>query len=150
MAPKFAQVEVGGAKVRVTLINNFAGRKVWVDEDVAQLIGARIASSLSEKEKEQLNKQLEDLEKKLQNLAEQKKKEEQLKQLHKDGKLDAEALKRELDQLKKENEKLKNLNKLANKLAQCKQCMNAGETGKAANRERLLEVLARVVPELAR
>lgn len=54
-APRFSQVEVGGAKVRVTLINNFAGRKVWVDEDVAQLIGARIASSLSEKEKEILS-----------------------------------------------------------------------------------------------
>jgi hypothetical protein len=89
-------------------------------------------NELTEKEKEQLNKQLEDLEKKLKDLAEQKKKEDQLKQLHKDGKLDAEALKRELEQLKKDNEKLKDLQKLANKLSQCKQCMNSGEIGKAA------------------
>ena len=54
-APQFAQVEMGGAKVRVTLRNNFSGRTPWVDADVAQLIGAKIANSLSVNEKEVLN-----------------------------------------------------------------------------------------------
>lgn len=89
-------------------------------------------NELSEKEKEQLQKQLENLEKKLQNLAEQKQKEEQLKKLAQEGKLDAETLKRELQELKKEGEKLKDMQKLANKLAQCKQCMSQGDAGEAA------------------
>jgi DNA-binding MarR family transcriptional regulator len=54
-APEFSQVEVGGAKVRVVLRNNIANRKMWVDEDVAAVIGAKIASSLTENEKEVLN-----------------------------------------------------------------------------------------------
>lgn len=89
-------------------------------------------NELSEKEKEQLQKQLENLEKKLQDLAQQKQKEDQLKKLAQEGKLDAETLKRELQELKKEGEKLKDLQKLANKLGQCKQCMNQGDTGEAA------------------
>jgi hypothetical protein len=89
-------------------------------------------NELSDKDKEQLAKQLDDLEKKLEKLAEQKDKEQQLKQLVKEGKLDAEALKRELDQLKKDNEKLKDLQKLASKLSQCKQCLQQGDAGQAA------------------
>jgi hypothetical protein len=89
-------------------------------------------NELSDKEKEQLQKQLENLEKKLQNLADQKQKEEQLKKLAQEGKLDAETLKRELQELKKEGEKLKDLQKLANKLGQCKQCMSQGDVGEAA------------------
>ena len=54
-APQFSQVEVGGAKVRVVLRNNFAGRKPWVDSDIAHLIGARIAAALGDKQKDILN-----------------------------------------------------------------------------------------------
>src|SRR5439155_12697837 len=89
-------------------------------------------NELSEKEKEQLQKQLENLEKKLQDVEQQKEKEEQLKKLAQEGKLDAETLKRELQELKKDSEKLKDLQKLANKLGQCKQCMGQGDTGEAA------------------
>ncbi|HTK73669.1 MAG TPA: hypothetical protein VL371_00325 [Gemmataceae bacterium] len=89
-------------------------------------------NELSDKEKEQLQKQLENLEKKLQDLAQQKQKEDQLKKLAQEGKLDEETLKRELQQLKQEGEKLKDLQKLANKLGQCKQCMSQGDAGEAA------------------
>lgn len=53
--PEFSQEQVGHASVRVTLRNNIQQRKVWVDSDVAQLIGASIAKSLSEQEKRVLN-----------------------------------------------------------------------------------------------
>ena len=54
-APEFTQGEVGGAKVCVVLRNNIAIRKVWVDADVANLIGLAIANSLTENEKEIMN-----------------------------------------------------------------------------------------------
>jgi len=56
-APEFShsQTEVGGAKVRVVLRNNITARKVWVDADVASIIGAAIADSLSVSEKQVLN-----------------------------------------------------------------------------------------------
>jgi hypothetical protein len=89
-------------------------------------------NKLSEKEKNDLAKQLDDLSKKMDRLAQQKDKEDQLKKLHQEGKLDAEALQRELDQLKKENEKLKDLQKLAQKLGQCQKCLKAGDAGQAS------------------
>ncbi len=54
-APEFSQAEVGGAKVRVVLRNNIVLRKVWVDSDVAALIGTAIAKSLTDNEKQVLN-----------------------------------------------------------------------------------------------
>ncbi len=54
-APAFSQSEVSGAKVRVVLRNNIAVRKAWVDSDVAAIIGAAIAATLSENEKQILN-----------------------------------------------------------------------------------------------
>jgi hypothetical protein len=89
-------------------------------------------NELSDKEKEQLQKQLENLEKKLQDVAQQKQKQDQLKKLAQEGKLDEETLKRELQELKQESEKLKDLQKLGNKLGQCKQCMSQGDSGEAA------------------
>lgn len=53
--PEFSQREVDSAKVQVTLRNNIAFRKRWVDSDVAALIGASITRSLSENEKIVLN-----------------------------------------------------------------------------------------------
>lgn len=89
-------------------------------------------NKLSEKEKNDLAKQLDDLSKRMDRLAQQKDKEEQLKKLHQEGKLDAEALQRELDQLKKDTEKLKDLQKLAQKIGQCQQCLKSGDAGNAA------------------
>lgn len=48
--PEFTQKEVNYALVRVTLRNNIAVRKVYVDKDVASIIGAAIAPTLSEHE----------------------------------------------------------------------------------------------------
>jgi septal ring factor EnvC (AmiA/AmiB activator) len=89
-------------------------------------------NELSEKEKEQLGKQLDDVSKKMERLAEQKDKQEQLKKLAEQGKLDPETLQREMEKIKKSNEMLKDLQKLANKLGKCQQCLKKGEAGEAA------------------
>src|SRR5262249_20329954 len=62
-------------------------------------------NQLTDKEKEQLAKQLKDLQKKLERAANQEAKKEQLKQLAKEGKLDSEALKREMKQLEEDAKK---------------------------------------------
>lgn len=103
-----------------------------------------LKNELTEQEKDQLAKQLNDLQKKLDSLANQRNKEEQLKKLHEEGKLDADALKRELDQLKQDNEKLKDLQKLAQKLNQCQKCMKAGDMNQAA------QALSEAAGELAK
>lgn len=88
-------------------------------------------NELTEQDKNDLAKQLNDLQKKLDDLSKQADKENQLKQLAKEGKLDAEALQRELDKLKADNEKLKDLQKLAQKLAQAEKNLKAGDTDSA-------------------
>jgi hypothetical protein len=89
-------------------------------------------NELTQQEKEQLGKQLDSLAKKMERAAEQKNKQEQLKKLAQQGKLSPEALEREMEKIKKDNEKLKDLQKLAQKLGQCQQCMKAGEMDQAA------------------
>ncbi|MDB4223816.1 putative DNA binding domain-containing protein [Granulosicoccus sp.] len=54
-APEFAQIETGSYEVRVTLRNNIKQRKVWVDSDVASVIGGQVASTLTESEKRCIN-----------------------------------------------------------------------------------------------
>jgi len=54
-APEFRQHEVGHVLVRVTLRNKIKHRKVWVDSDVSELIGALLASRLSETQTRILN-----------------------------------------------------------------------------------------------
>jgi ATP-dependent DNA helicase RecG len=54
-SPEWKQQEVNGVLVRVILKNNVNQRRVWVDADVARLIGERIALSLSKEEKRCLN-----------------------------------------------------------------------------------------------
>ena len=90
-------------------------------------------NELSAKEQQQLQQQLKDIEEKLKNLANQKEREDQLKQLNKEGKLDAETLKRELENLKKDSERLKSMAELAKKLGQCQSCMQSGD-GKGAQK----------------
>jgi ATP-dependent DNA helicase RecG len=53
--PEFKQDEVAQALVRVTLRNNIKQRKVWVDSDVVEILGAQIAHSLNENEKRCIN-----------------------------------------------------------------------------------------------
>lgn len=53
--PEFRQKEIDGALVRVTLRNNIAVRKVYVDKDASAIIGAVIAQTLSEDERRVIN-----------------------------------------------------------------------------------------------
>ena len=53
--PEFKQQEIGESQVRVTLRNNVKHRKAWVDSDVAQFLGARIAQQLNTDERRCLN-----------------------------------------------------------------------------------------------
>jgi len=101
-------------------------------EEAERLIKKLKEDQMSPKEQQQLQKQLKELQEKLDQLAKQQKKEDELKQLHKDGKLDAETLKRELDQLKKDSEKLKDLKEIADQLGQCQECLKKGDTKGAA------------------
>lgn len=53
--PEFRQDQIGHFLVRVTLRNNVDQRKVWVDQDVADMVGAMIAKSLTDNERRFLN-----------------------------------------------------------------------------------------------
>lgn len=88
-------------------------------------------NDMSDKEKQQLGKQLQDIEDKLKRLAEHQDKKGQLEKLKQEGKLDKEAFEREMKHLQQDAEKLKDLQDLANKLGECKQCMEKGD-GKGA------------------
>jgi ATP-dependent DNA helicase RecG len=54
-APEFLQKEVGGVVVRVTLRNNIAARKIFLDSDAAKLVGEVIFKTLSENERQVIN-----------------------------------------------------------------------------------------------
>lgn len=53
--PEFKQQEVNGVVVRVTLRNNIAARKIFVDSDAAKLIGEAIFKTLTEDERQIIN-----------------------------------------------------------------------------------------------
>jgi len=53
--PIFEQDDKDRAMVRVTLRNNIKQRKVWVDADVVEILGAQIAHSMDENEKRCIN-----------------------------------------------------------------------------------------------
>jgi ATP-dependent DNA helicase RecG len=53
--PEFEQKEITHSLVRVTLRNNIAVRKVWVDKDVSTLLGAAISDTLDENERRIVN-----------------------------------------------------------------------------------------------
>jgi hypothetical protein len=101
-------------------------------QELDKLVKKLANNELTEKEKEQLGKQLDALAQKMDRLAQQKDKQEQLKKLAQQGKLDPETLDREMDKIRKDNDKLKDLQKLAQKLGQCQQCMKQGDGGQAA------------------
>jgi ATP-dependent DNA helicase RecG len=54
-APEFEQKDVSHALVRVTLRNNIALRKVWLDSDATEIVGETIAQTLSEDERRAIN-----------------------------------------------------------------------------------------------
>jgi DNA repair exonuclease SbcCD ATPase subunit len=80
---------------------------------------------LTEKEQEQLRRQLQDMKEKLQRLAEAKNKEQQLKAAN----LDPATLKKELQ---KEKQRLGDLNKLAEQLGKCEKCLKEGDMDAAS------------------
>jgi len=53
--PEFSQYDAESSTVRVTLKNKIKQRKVWVDSDVAEILGAQIAHSLDEAQKRCIN-----------------------------------------------------------------------------------------------
>jgi hypothetical protein len=88
---------------------------------------------LTEKEQEQLRRQLQDMKEKLQRLAEAKNKEQELKAAN----LDPATLKKELQ---KEKQRLGDLNKLAEQLGKCEKCLKEGD----------MEAASRSLGELAK
>jgi hypothetical protein len=116
-------------------------------EQLDKLAKKMAKDELTEQDKQQLAKQLNNLQKKMNDLAVQKNKEETLKKLGENGKLDPEALEREMTQLRQENEKLKDLQKLANKINQCQQCMKAGDN---AGAQKAMGAAADQISEMAR
>jgi hypothetical protein len=116
-------------------------------EQMDKLAKKMAKNELTEPEKQQLAKQLNSIQKKMNDLAVQKNKEETLKKLGENGKLDPEALEREMAQLREENEKLKDLQKLANKINQCQQCMKAGDN---AGAQKAMGAAADQIADMAR
>ena len=54
-SPEFRQDELEHSAVRVTLRNNIKQRRVWVDSDVAAILGKQLAASLTEEQKRCVN-----------------------------------------------------------------------------------------------
>jgi len=54
-SPEFKQERIGSAIVKVTLKNGINQRKAWVDRDLAEVLGTKLAHSLGEREKRCLN-----------------------------------------------------------------------------------------------
>lgn len=84
-------------------------------------------NELTDKDKQQLSKQLKDVQEKLKRLAKDKDKEDKLQQLKREGKINEETLKRELEQMKKDAKKNEELENLADKLGQCQKCLKDGD-----------------------
>lgn len=97
-------------------------------EEIERLSKRLLKNELSQKEKEQLAKQLDNLEKKLERMAQLKDKEEKLRQAN----LDPETLKRELKKLEEEKKKLGGLQDLAKQLAQAQKSLKEGDMDSAA------------------
>lgn len=96
-------------------------------EELDKLLQSMKEGKLTQEQKEQLAKQLDDLSKKLKDLAEQKERREQIEKSN----LDPEAKKKELAKLDKQKEQLKELAQMAEKLSQCKDCLQKGDNDKA-------------------
>jgi hypothetical protein len=95
-------------------------------KDALEKLSKKI-DQMSEKDKEKLAKQLKEMEEKLKRLADNKEKKEELEKLKKDGKLSDEAFEREMKDLEKQGENLKDLQDLADKMGQCKKCLEQGD-----------------------
>lgn len=103
-------------------------------EELKNLAEKMQKNELSDKDKQQLAKQLKDVEDKMKRLAELKDKQEQLEQLKKDGKLDKETYENEKNRLQKESQKLQDLKELADKMGDIQKALEQGD-GKSAEQK---------------
>jgi uncharacterized coiled-coil DUF342 family protein len=101
-------------------------------EELERLAKKIKENQLSEREKQDLAKQLKEMQEKMERLAQQKDKMEELQRLHKEGKLSQEALKKEMQQLKQDSAKLKDMQALADKLGQCQKSLKDGNCDAAS------------------
>jgi len=105
-------------------------------EEIEKLAKKLEEDKLTDKENEQLQKQVEDVKDSIQRLADLDKEEERLEELARKEGADADDIKRQLEQLRKNKDKLKDslkdLQDIADELQQCQQCLKQGKGGKAA------------------
>jgi hypothetical protein len=85
-------------------------------------------NELSDKEKQQLKDQLDQLQQNLDRLARNQEKQDDLQRLFREGKISKEALEQEMNRLKQDSDKLKDLSQLAQKLGDCKDCLQRGDS----------------------
>ncbi|HZT81586.1 MAG TPA: hypothetical protein VFA26_15275 [Gemmataceae bacterium] len=107
-------------------------------EEIEKLAKKIKNNELTEKEKEQLEKQLQDIKEKVEKLTRQQEEIDKLEEMAKQGGPDAEELQRQLDEMKKNAQKidkdtLKDLKDAADQLGQCQQCMKSGKGDQASD-----------------
>jgi hypothetical protein len=101
-------------------------------DEVEKLAKKMENNELSEKEREQLAKQLENLQQKMEKLAKNEEKEEKLKELARKGQIDQETLEREMQELKKNTDNLKELSEVAKQMKKAQEAMKKGDNGAVA------------------
>jgi hypothetical protein len=106
---------------------------------------AKKLDSMSPKEKEQLAKQMKEMGDKLKQLANNEEKRAELDKLKKEGKIDEQTYDREKKALDKQAESLKDLKDLAQKMGQCKKCL---EKGDAQGAKQMMDDAAKQLDEM--
>ena len=94
---------------------------------------------LSREQREQMDEQLQDIKEKLERLTRSDEAKERLREMQRKGALNQEELERELDQIDKNLAKIdeqtrEQLQELANKLGECRKCLNEGKEDEAAKK----------------
>jgi len=106
-------------------------------DELKQLKSKLAEGKMNQEEREKLANQLEQVKKKLQDLADahrqaQQDLEKRIKQAQQEGRNEeADQLQQQLDKLQQQQPQMEQLDKLANKLGQCAQCMKNGQQGEA-------------------
>jgi hypothetical protein len=101
-------------------------------DEVEKLAKKLENNELTEKEREQMAKQLENLQQKMEKLAKNSEKEEKLKELARKGQIDQETLEREMQELKKNSENLKELSEIAKEMKKAQEAAKKGDNAAVA------------------
>jgi hypothetical protein len=121
-------------------------------EQVKKLREKLAKGELSEKEKEQLQKQLGEMQKRLQEMANMDQRKQQLKDALAKGQISQENFDQQMAKLQQQAEDMQKLGQLAQQLAQAQEKMSQGEMQKAAEAlglgQEQLEQMAQAVQEL--